>query len=73
MFTNEFEWDETIITVMDETGDLEDIHIIMDDDGIYIRQFNEELQSYELITFNHDMFRDFNLALDSGEGTFKVE
>jgi uncharacterized protein YihD (DUF1040 family) len=73
MFTNEIEWTESITTIMDESGQLEDFQVFIDDTGIYMRQFNETSQTYDLICLSHDMFRDFNLALDEGEGMFRVE
>ena len=73
MFTNEIEWDETISTVMDETGQYEDIQLFIDDNEVFIRQWNEQLQAHDLITMSHNMFEELLLALNQGEGMYKVE
>ena len=36
MFTNEFEFDSTITTVMDELGEHEDVQLIIGDDVVYM-------------------------------------
>ena len=44
MFTIEFDEDETLITILDKTDELEDVSILMYDDYCHIRQWNEKLQ-----------------------------
>jgi hypothetical protein len=73
IFTNEIDWEESITTIMDETGNIEDFQVFIDDTGVYLRQFSENLQRYDIITLSHDMFRDFNAALEEGEGMFQVQ
>jgi hypothetical protein len=34
MFTNEFEFDETVTTIMDETAEYEDVHVMITDDQV---------------------------------------
>ena len=60
MFTNEFEFDATITTVMDETAEHEDVQLIISEDVVYIRQFNDEKRqtTYDLIAMTPKMFKD---------------
>ena len=73
MFTNEVDWDETITTVMDETGREEDVVVFIADTGVYIRQFNEKNNNYDLISMNHKMFSEMIQAMKHEEGFFRTE
>lgn len=71
MFTNEFEFDSTVTTIMDETGKREDVHLIIDDEGVWIRQFPENQNApADLIMLSHKMFKDMIEALQHTEGFF---
>ncbi len=39
MFTNEFDFDESITTILDETDEHEDIRLIITDDYVFIQQW----------------------------------
>jgi hypothetical protein len=70
MFTNEIEWDETVTTVMDDTGTEEDVVLFIDDHGVFIRQYNEQLDKYDLVTMSHKMFNELIEAMKHKEGFF---
>lgn len=70
MFTNEIEWDETVTTVMDDTGTEEDVVLFIDDHGVFIRQYNEQLDKYDLVTLSHKMFSEMLEAMKQKEGFF---
>ena len=70
MFTVEHEWDHTKVTIMDETGDYEDMIVSVEDEGVYISQWMELLNDYHTIYVTHNMFLNFKTALDSTEGMF---
>lgn len=70
MWTNEIDYDETITTVMDDRGQYEDVHLFIDDTGVYIRQFNEKLDKYELISMTAKMFHEMITALEYPEGMY---
>ena len=70
MFTNEIEWDETVTTVMDDTGAEEDVVLFIDDHGVFIRQYNEQLDKYDLVTMSHKMFNELIEAMKQKEGFF---
>ena len=75
MFTNEFEFDSTITTVMDELGEHEDVQLIIGDDVVYIRQFNDDKRetTYDLIAMSPKMFLEMQHALNKSEGMFHLD
>ena len=56
MITVEFDMDETLITVLDDTGELEDVSVFMFEDYIHIRQWNEKMQKFDVITMKPEMY-----------------
>lgn len=72
MFTNEFEWDATVTTILDETGECEDVEINIDDVGVFMRQYNEVTDKYDLITMSHMQFQEFLIAMRTTEGAYKL-
>lgn len=72
MFTNEFEFDATVTTILDETGDHDDVQVHIDDGGVFIRQFNENTDKYDLIVMTHKMFYEFLAAMRTTEGTYRT-
>lgn len=73
MFTNEFEFDATVTTIMDESGEREDVHLIIDDEGVWIRQFPENQNApADLIMLSHKMFKDMLEALQQPEGFYQT-
>jgi hypothetical protein len=72
MFTNEFEFDATVTTILDETGDHDDVQVHIDDGGVFIRQFNENTNKYDLIVMTHKMFNEFLAAMRTPEGTYRT-
>ena len=71
MFTNEMEWNHTVTTIMDETGQYTDVELIIDDAGVFLRQFPEnDGKPADLVCMTHKMFYDMMEALKQGEGFF---
>jgi hypothetical protein len=70
MFTNEIEFDETITTILDDSGQYEDVQFFIDDNEVYIRQWNETRGQCELIAMSHKMFEEFLQALKKPEGSY---
>ena len=56
MFTIEFDEDETLITILDKTDELEDVSILMYDDYCHIRQWNEKQQQFDVCTLTAEMY-----------------
>ena len=73
MFTNEIEFDTVITTVLDETAQVEDVHIIYTDSSVFIRQFNDDTNEYDLIRFTPLMFAEFLQSYKQTQGTFRIE
>ena len=73
MITVEFDMDETLITIMDDTGELEDVGALLYDDYCHIRQFNEKLDRYDVITLTPTMYYKLMKAFNLPEGTYVLE
>ena len=72
MFTTEFEFDVTKITILDDTGEHNDVEISFEDDGIVLKQYDEFKEgSPEVIFMSHDMFWEMIAATQLPEGTYK--
>ena len=72
MFTNEFEFDETIITVLDDSGRYEDVQVYLDENEVYIRQWNERTQNYDLAVMTPMMFNEIIEAMKQPEGSYVI-
>lgn len=71
MFTNEMEWDHTVTTVLDETGQYTDVELVIDDAGVFLRQFPEnDSKPADLICMTHKMFKDIIEAMKLPEGFY---
>lgn len=72
MFTNEFDFDATVTTILDETGEFDDVEITIGDGGVFIRQYNEISEKYDLILMSHIQFQELLVALRTTEGAYKT-
>jgi len=72
MFTIEFEDDETLITVMDNTGELEDVSALLYEDYCHFRQWNEKRQRFDVITLKPEMYLKLMKAWNLEEGTYDI-
>jgi len=70
MYTVEMDLDEIEITVLDDTGKYEDVKVFSYDDVVYIRQFNETLNEWDLIQMSPEMYCELMKAWKSPEGAF---
>lgn len=74
MFTVEFESDASVITVMDETAKYDDVEIIISDSSeVFIRQFDNDANTYDMIVLTFKQLIDIFAAINSPEGMFKIE
>jgi|SaaInl6LU_22_DNA_1037377.scaffolds.fasta_scaffold23714_4 hypothetical protein len=73
MWTTEFDWDETAITILDESGVEEDVQVFMYEDVVYIRQWFEELERFSVVQMTPKQFNEMHLAMTHTEGAFIVE
>ena len=70
MFTVETEFDLTKVTVMDETGGVDDLIVRYAEEGIYLSQWDEHERRDKTIYLTNKMFNDMILAFNSTDGTF---
>jgi hypothetical protein len=73
MITIEYDMDETLITIMDDTGELEDVSALLYDDYCHIRQWNEKRQRFEVVTFKPEMYYKLMKAFQLPEGVYLLE
>ena len=72
MFTIENDMDETVITILSEMGG-EDVSVLIYDDLVYIRQWNEKRQFFDVITMTATMYYKLMKAWTLPEGTYTLE
>jgi hypothetical protein len=70
MFTVEMDYDEIEITVLDDGGRFEDVKVFSYDEVVYIRQFNEKKNKWDLIQMTPEMYAELMTAWQSPEGSF---
>jgi len=73
MITVEFDMDETTITVMDDTGELEDVQALLYDDYCHIRQWNEKTKLFDVVTFKPETYFKLMKSFYLSEGTFVLD
>ena len=74
MFTVEFESDAAIITTLDQSDMHEDVEVIFGDDGdVYMRQFEPDMNSYQMIIMSAQQWLDLMAAYKSSEGSYYLE
>lgn len=59
-------------TVLDEDGNLEDVQLVIEDDMVYIKQFNDSTfdDVPDMILLTPKMFKDMLEALNYPEGFY---
>lgn len=72
MFTNEFDFGATITTVIDEENEHEDVELVIDDAGVFMRQYNEVTNKYDLITMSHKQWQEVLFAMQTTEGAYRL-
>lgn len=70
MFSVEHEFDNTTVTVLDDSGEQEDVAVILFDDVVYIRQYVEDTDLASVVTMTPKMFAEMIEAYNRGEGSF---
>jgi len=74
MYTVEFESNAAIITTLDQQDLYEDVEVILGDGGdVYIRQYEPDMDSYQLILMSAQQWLDLMAAYKSSEGSYYVE
>lgn len=76
MFTIEHEFDSTVITLVDEGGDLplmEDVVINAFEDCVTLEQVDPRTDEVMQITLSMGQIRDIAAALNLPEGSYRLE
>lgn len=72
MFTSEFNFDGTVITLMDEEDNFPDVVVELCDEYVFIKQYNDE-DYEEAIIMSVEQWDNLLDALKLPEGTYKTE
>jgi len=73
MFTVEFEPDAAIIQSLDETGNMNDVEMIVAEEGVvFIRQWDDSLEQYEMLVMTYQQLLDIVVSLKQTEGLFQI-
>ena len=72
MFTIEHDMDETLITILNEEGG-EDVSVLMIGGNVYLRQWNEKRQLFDVIQMTAQMYYKLMQAWKLPEGTYTLE
>ena len=74
MFTVEFESDASIVTTLDQNNLHEDVEVIFGDDGdVYMRQFEPEMDAYQMLIMSSQQWLDIMAAYKSSAGAYYLE
>lgn len=73
MFTVEMDHDEIEITVLDDTDRFEDVKVFSYDDIVYIRQFNEQYNKWDLIQMTPEMYVELMTAYHKPSGAYLTQ
>jgi len=73
VFTIEMDFDETAITVLDDSGKFEDVQYVLYDDYVFIRQWDEKANKFNVIAMTPEMFGEFVASLKLPEGAYKFD
>lgn len=73
MFTIEMDWDETCITVLDDTGKQDDVQVIMYEDICYIRQWDQDVGRHDIIALTPKQLEEIQQAWKLPEGAYLMK
>jgi len=73
MFTIEYDDDETCITLLDNSGELEDVSVLLYDDYCHIRQWNQSINYWEIVTLTSEMYLALMKAWQLPEGSYVID
>lgn len=72
--TIEIEDECSIVTSMDVTGEHPDTQLlIFYDNKVYIRQFNEKTDRYNVVSMTYEQLKGLTMSLNLPEGSYMVE
>ena len=73
MFTVETEFDKTVVTTIDDKGELEDVILeVLDDGSINVLQYNEYYQAYAFLHMSGHQWLDLLAAMRNTDGAYRL-
>jgi len=73
LYSVEFEKDAAVITVLSEDDSQEDVEVIIgDNDVVFVRQYQEYKNEYDVIVMTWQQLMDIAAAINSPEGLFRL-
>jgi hypothetical protein len=74
MYTVEIDFDSATITSMDDTGQMPDVKVeLFDDVDVQIKQYDEVLDTYQVINMKPKQWLEITTAMHSPEGVYRIE
>jgi len=74
MYTVEIDSDSATITSMDDTGQMPDVKVeFFDDVDVQIKQYDEVLDTYQVISMKPKQWLQITTGMHSPEGVYKIE
>jgi hypothetical protein len=70
MFTVEHLSEDTVVRTLDQEGKREDVEVIIDADSVFIRQWQEGWEHYDVIEMSNQQFKDILAAMNKPEGAY---
>lgn len=70
MFSIEEEFDASVITIIDNDAKYEDFQIIVSDNVVFFRQWNEIYNRHEVIQISPHMFNELFVSMNHTEGLY---
>jgi len=63
MFTVDQEDGSNVITSLDSKGEFADVEVILDNEQVYLRQWDENWQEYSVLIISHQQLNDIRTAI----------
>lgn len=70
MFTVEHLFDSTVVVCLDKTGQMEDVEFIFDEFGVWVRQFDDTQNEFDLVFIQQNQWESLMLALNLPAGSY---
>lgn len=70
-FTVEHGFADSTITLLDDSGLVEDTEVIFLDNWVLLSQWSEELHRYEVVELTAKQFKELIIAIDKEEGLYR--
>lgn len=70
MYTVEFDDDNIEIVIVDDDDNYEDLRVDAFNDVVYLRQWNEDMDSFEVVVISPQMWEELICSMRSPEGAF---